>query len=348
MNLSDSRDTTHALPLAGGQPISSATANQAADWLTLLMSGEATDEDRQRWQQWRAAHADHERAWQHIEAVTGRLRVMEPKAAYKALSPYAPSSPGADAPRSPGRRKALHMLMWGGVACTTGLLASRTNTWQQVAADYRTSIGEQRSVTLDDGTQITLNTGSAINVRFDGTRRLVRLVVGEVLIVTGHATGGISPDTRPFVVETTQGDIRALGTRFNVRQWDGHTQVAVLESAVEITPRDATAQARVLRAGEQVAFTHSTLDTPLTVDDQAAAWSRGQIVADNVRLADFMADLGRYRPGLLRCDPAVANLRFSGVFPLHDTDRILATLPDVLPVQVKLRTRYWVTVEAAR
>ena len=93
--------------MAGGSPISEAVAQQAAEWLTLLMSGEATDEDRKRWQQWRMTHPDHERAWLHIEAVTGRLKVMKPQAAYKALSPYA----GPQALRSPGRRAALRALL---------------------------------------------------------------------------------------------------------------------------------------------------------------------------------------------------------------------------------------------
>ncbi len=88
-------DTHHARPMAGGQPISEATADQAAQWLTLLMSGEASHEERQRWQQWRAAHPDHERAWQHIEAITGRLKQMEPKAAYRTLSPYVAAPRGA-------------------------------------------------------------------------------------------------------------------------------------------------------------------------------------------------------------------------------------------------------------
>jgi transmembrane sensor len=312
------------------------------------MSGEATDEDQQRWQQWRAAHADHDRAWQHLEAVTGRLRQMEPKAAYKVLSPYTSPPAGTGAPGLAGRRKVLRLVMWSGVASATGLLASRTQTWQQTAADHRTGTGEQRSLMLDDGSQITLNTGSAINVRFDDTRRLVRLVGGEVLIVTGHAARGSSAETRPFIVETTQGAIRALGTRFAIRHLGGHAHVAVLENAVEIMPRDAPDQARVLQAGEHASFTRNTLDTLPGMDDQSEVWWRGQMVADNMRLADFLGNLSRYRPGLLRCDPAAADLRISGVFPLHDTDRILATLPSVLPVQVRLRTRYWVTIEAAR
>lgn len=331
--------TSLATPMAGGQPISEAVADQAAEWLTLLMSGEATDEDHRRLQQWRNAHPDHERAWKHIETVTGRFKVMEPQAAYKTLSPYSDL-------KSPARRRALNLLLWGGVIGVTGALASRTRTWQTVVADYRTPTGEQRTVALSDGTRILLNTASAIDVRFDGQRRLVRLVAGEVMIVTGHALVGGVADQRPFIVETDEGRIRALGTRFSVRQDDDRTSVAVLESAVEITPDDAAGQPLVLHTGERTTFTRRAIAAASPVTERDSAWTRGQIVADNVRLGDFLVDLARYRPGIVRCEPSVANLRFSGVFPLDDTDRILDTLPTVLPVEVRLRTRYWVTVEA--
>lgn len=326
--------------MAGGLPVSDLVADQAAEWLTVLMADDVSDEDRQRWQQWREAHPDHERVWRHIEAVTGRLKKLQPEAAYKALSAYADS-----APHSPARRKAIKLLLWGGIATSTGLLATRGQSWSQLA-DYHTSTGEQRTVMLDDGTHITLNTASAINVRFDDQQRVVRLVSGEVMVVTGHLIRQGLADTRPFIIETHEGSIRALGTRFTVRQRNDQTSVAVLESAVEITLDDPSAPPRRLQAGERVSFTRTVLDTPTAVDDQDSAWTRGQIIADNVRLGDFMADLSRYRPGLLRCDPAVADLHISGVFPLQDTDRILTSLHSVLPVQVQWRTRYWVTVTA--
>lgn len=344
MAASMAADPDHSAPVAGGKPISEAVAEQAADWLTLLMSGKATDADRRRWQHWRDGHPDHQRAWQHIEAVTGRLKRMESHAAYTALSPYA----GPEGLRRPGRRKALRLLLWGGIASTSGWLVSGVPIVQQMAADYRTLAGEQRTVTLADGTAVTLNTASAIDVRFDGRRRLLRLVAGEVLIVTGHALNNGAADPRSFVVETAEGHVRALGTCFTVRQRNDSTQVAVLESAVEITPHAAAGEPRLLRAGEQVTFTRASIDSSQPGDDQAAAWSRGQIVADEMRLGEFLDELGRYRTGIIHCAPAVADLRFSGVFPLHDTDRILATLPSVLPVQVTSRTRYWVAVEAAR
>lgn len=321
------------LDTAAALPFGERAADEAAEWLTLLMSGEATEDDRRRWQQWRRGHPDHERAWQHIESFSARLKGLHPAAAHAALA-----SGRAPAPR----RKALRALLWLGAAGATGVLASRTQTWQQTVADFRTGTGEQRDLSLPDGTRLTLGTASAIDVRFDDRRRLVRLVAGEVLIVTGHDR----PDSPPFVVDTAQGRIRALGTRFSVRQDEGRSRVAVLESAVEIAPADAAAVPVRLRAGERASFGRDEVGPIAAVDAQTTAWTLGQLIADDMRLDDFLAELGRYRPGIVRCDPAVAGLRLSGVFPLADTERILAMLPSVLPVQVRLRTRFWATVEA--
>lgn len=324
--------------MAGGQPISESVADAAAEWLTLLMSGEATDNERRRWQQWRTAHPDHERAWKHIEAVTSGLKTTGATATYQTLSPYA-------GPKAPGRRKALGLLVWGGLIGVTGVLvASRTQVWRQRVADYDTGTGEQRTVALSDGTRILLNTASAIDVRFDAQRRLVRLVAGEIMIVTGHAQFEGAPDDRPFIVQTQEGRVRALGTRFTVRQDEASTDVAVLESAVEITPAERAVELLVLHAGERIRFTRDGTGPRSALDEQDVAWTRGQIVADNVRLGDFLVNLARYRPGIVQCEAEVADLRVSGVFPLDDTDRILDTLTRVLPVQVRSHTRYWITV----
>ncbi|MDQ8022024.1 MAG: FecR domain-containing protein [Moraxellaceae bacterium] len=334
------------VPLAGGLPLAEAVADAAAQWLTTLMAEDATAEQRERFERWRQAHPDHDRAWQHIEAVCGRIKGLQPAAAYQALSPFARRDAAGPAVANPSRRNALRALCWVGALGGSGLLASRTQTWQQVAADYRTATGERRHIALDDGSEILLNTGSAIDVRFDGEQRLVRLVAGEVMVVTAHAARG-RRDERPFIVETAQGRVRALGTRFIVRQHGEQTLVSVLQSAVEISPQAGLGQTRVLQAGEQARFGRYRIDTPTPLTEQASAWTRGQIVADEMRLGDFLTELGRYRPGLLRCSPDVADLRLSGVFPLSDTNRALSTLPNVLPVTVLSRTRYWVTVEAA-
>lgn len=325
--------------MAGGLPLDEHIAQQAADWLTLLMSGEASEEDRCRWQSWRGAHPDHERAWLHIEAVMGRIRALEARAAYENLSPY-----GRQA--KPGRRRQLIGLLFiGGLAASTAWPVSRTDTWRQLAADYRTAPGELREIVLADSSRLTLNTDSAVDVRFDAHYRRIRLQVGEIFIATADALGKRA-DSRPFIVETAEGRVRALGTRFFVRQQLGRTIVSVLESAVELAPAQADEAARILEAGQSLAFSATGFELAGAGQGGGAqAWLRGQIVAEDMRLEDFLAELQRYRSGFVRCAPAVADLRFSGVFPLHDTDRILAALPKVLPVQVRRRTAYWVMVE---
>jgi transmembrane sensor len=81
--------------------------------------------------------------------------------------------------------------------------------------------------------------------------------------------------------------------------------------------------------------------------DASVVWLQGMLVADRQRLADFLADLGRYRPGFVQCAPEVADLRVVGAFPLADTDRVLAMLTEVLPVSVRYATPYWVRVGRA-
>lgn len=332
------RDT---LTLPSGRVITRATADAAADWLTMLMSGEADDAQQQQWRQWRQAHADHEAAWLHVEAVTSRMKSLERAPAYAALSPF-----GANGrPALAARRRATRLLLWGGIATGAGLLVSRTDAWHARTADYRSVTGQQRDVMLPDGTRLTLNTDSAVNLRFDDTQRRILLVEGEIMIATRHDTAMADP--RPLLVATNEGTIRSLGTRFTVRQRAGWTSVAVQESAVEIAPQAGSGNARLLRAGEQTRFSRDVVEPPHAADAHTDAWARGQLVADEQRLGDFLAEVGRYRSGILRVDPRIAGLRLSGVFPVADTDRILATLPSVLPVSVQWRTRYWATVVPA-
>lgn len=322
------------------QPIDEAVADQAVEWLTILMSGESTEQDRLAWRAWRAANPEHERAWCHIEAMAGQLKTLAPKSAYQILSPYARRS------ALNSRRTLLRSLFWGGLLAGSGLLVSRTSTWQEQLADHRTGTGEQRTLRLSDYTQVTLNTATAVDVRFDSNTRLLHLLAGEVMITTATAQGMQQADPRPFEVETAQGRIRALGTRFSVRLSDGLTVVAVQESSVQIRPARSE-QVQVLQAGQQAGFSSTQVDPFRPLSENDLAWAQGQIIADDLPLGDFIAELDRYRPGMLRCDPRVSGLRLSGVFPLQDTDRILATLPSVLPVRVRSRSRYWVLIEKA-
>ncbi|MCY1425657.1 Protein FecR [compost metagenome] len=68
------------------------------------------------------------------------------------------------------------------------------------------------------------------------------------------------------------------------------------------------------------------------------------LLAQNQPLGDFLRELSRYRSGLLRWEPALEALRVTGSFRLDDTDRVLALLAASLPLEVRSRTRYWITL----
>lgn len=347
---SDPRRLSSAAPLPGssiqapqalGRPLPAGVARAAAGWFALLQSGQASAADRVRWQRWLDEDADHGRAWAHLQAVTGALTGLNAGGAgYRSLSA---------APRA-ARRRLLGLFAGLGTAAGAGWLASRTPQWQQMAADYASGT-QRRRWTLPDGTDMLLGPGSAVALQFDGSERRLRLLAGEALFTTGHPAGTLGD--LPFVVETAHGRVRALGTRFMVRSNHAGARVAVFERAVELRTAGTGASARRLQAGEAMDFTRTGWGTVQPAGPADDAWSRGQLWVDNQRLDDFLAELNRYRPGWLHADPAVAGLRFSGVFPLDEggidgTDAVLAMLPGALPVQLRWRTRWWVVVEPAQ
>ncbi|WP_188590688.1 FecR domain-containing protein, partial [Achromobacter denitrificans] len=201
--------------------------------------------------------------------------------------------------------------------------------------------GERRRMELNDGTQLVLNTASAVDIDYTPRQRLLWLRAGEILLTTGHDP---SPVPRPFIVQTGQGAIRALGTRFLVRDEGDSVRVAVFDGAVEIRPASAGSAAILLPAGRQIVFTGRGAGPQAPADESAVSWEQGMLAARNWWLADLVDELARYRRGVLRCDPAVAGLRVSGAFPLNDVDASLRLLEKTLPVRVSRITPYWTTV----
>jgi len=304
---------------------------EAADWLVQLQSGSATESDHRAIQLWRNRSPQHALAWQRAEALLGDLRAVPGSLASDTFQRL-------NASKRVGRRQALHRLglfLLAGPALWT---AYRELPWQQWSADQHTAIGEQKNLTLPDGTQLLINTGSALNIAFNAKERRIKLLEGELLITTAK------DPLRSFIVETRHGTARALGTRFTVRVGDQGSQVAVTEGAVEMLPVHAT-HGLILKAGEQSTFTRDTAAQAKPLDTAALTWEHGMMVARNMRLADLLAELGRYRPGVLRCHDDVAGLSVSGAFPLKDTDASLRLLQDTLPIRVSSLTRYWVAIE---
>lgn len=322
-------------------------AERALEWLLELQGDDVAPEVVEAWKRWRAAHPDHERAWQRIESVKDRLRPLaSPVTSDIARAALAPpgsrrasgSTDSPDSSGSPKRRRAIKVLAVSLFAAGLAWCAREQTPWRQWAADHRTAVGERRSLTLADGTQLWLNTASAVNIEFDAAQRRVKLLAGEILVVTAKDPASTP---RPFLVETAQGTVQALGTRYVVRQRGDDTEVSVFEGKVEIRPNRHAGRAIVLPAGYRASYTADSVTSPAPAEGAGATWAEGFIVARSMRLDDFLAELGRYSSDALSCDPPLAGLRVSGSFPVDDIGKVLSALGATLEVRTEVVTRLW-------
>lgn len=318
-------------------PISSAVRDQAIAWFTLAQSGCMRADEQQQLQRWRQADSEHERAWQRLVGIPLGLQ----QRAAQLANPAARAALENTRPLSADRRRVLKTLAGLGLLGGAAWQLNESYWLQGQLADYHTAIGERVERRLADGTQIWLNTRTAVDVRFDAQSRLLLLRHGEVDILTAR-----DAQDRPFMVLTEQARLRPLGTRFSVRQEDGQTLLSVSHGRVVATARSGAGE-RIVEQGWRLRIDADGVAQPVQASAGDNAWTDGFIIAERMRLADFLVELGRYRPGILRCDPAVAELRLSGSFPLDDGERILAMLEKSLPVRVQQRTPYWVTVVPA-
>ncbi|KPA99589.1 MULTISPECIES: FecR domain-containing protein [Pseudomonas] len=314
-------------------PINPHILGEAADWLVQLHSGTATAADRLAIEQWRQRSAEHAQAWQRAEAVLGDFRNVPAGIVRDTLK-------RVERQQGLGRRQVLNRIGLLLLAAPIGVTWQR-GTWEQWTADQRTAVGEQKTLTLADGSQVLLNTDSSLDIAFSSQERRLILLSGEILVSTARDP---APTHRPFIVETPQGTARALGTRFNVRIDGQRSEVAVLEGAVELKTQ-VGGPGSTLQVGQRAGLQHSRIEPLENFDIASLTWDRGMLLARNMRLAQVLQELGRYRPGVLRCQSAVAELRVSGAFSLKDTDSSLQLLQNTLPLKVSRLTRYWVSVE---
>ncbi|WP_338581763.1 FecR domain-containing protein [Pseudomonas sp. MAG733B] len=315
--------------MAQAQPLDYATLEAAARWYVDLR-GEVPDEAvREAHRRWLDRDPRHVQAWERLSRLQDKLGQVTPAVARPTLA-------SARAKRRDVLKVLSILLMAGGA----GTLAWNTTSLPTLMADQRTGTGERRRVRLDDGSQLQLNTATAVDIRYSDTLREIRLLEGEIQIETA-----LDALARPFVVHTAEGSIRALGTRFVVRRDAEQSLVSVQEHAVEVRCADLSGPAVRVDAGQQLSFRRDAIDAVQRAAPQADAWTRDMLVVNDWRLGDFVRELQRYRPGHLGCEPAVAALRISGAFHLGSTDTVLDNLTSTLPVRIRRFSRFWTRVE---
>lgn len=245
------------------------------------------------------------------------------------------------APSKPARAVRVSGL-WPGIAlacCAMAVTAVWVINPVQSRQDMSSSIGQQSSLDLDDGSHVLLNTNTAIRFVNRLRSRELTLERGEALFSVKHST------LRPFHVYAGTAEIRDVGTQFSVRLLDGAdgadrgVSVAVLEGQVSVTS-SADAPPTLLTAHEALR-TNGTTVVPVTGSGAVTAmldWTERRLDFDATSISDVIDELQRYRKQpIVLADKRAGTFRVTGGFSIADPDQLLKTLPSVAPVTVTMK-----------
>ena len=294
----------------------------AADWVMRHRQGQLSPRDLEAFQRWQAAYPRHaaaasraDRAWQAtamLKRRAGYVRPQRPPRAHWMRRPLPASSAVA----------ALALGCW--------MLIAQPFWLKALNSDYHTDFGETRQITLADGSQVTLGSHSLLSIAYDDQTRLVRLTQGEAVFAPAPVN---EQEQRPFTVRAPGADITARGTRYLVgigNEREGWVGVLQHQVEVNLTPLqwDDAAGSAFLEQGNSLRFSAKGGLIPLNSrPDELASWQEGRLVFQRERLADAVARINRYRPGLVMVKgDALREARISAVMRLDNLDEALKHL----------------------
>lgn len=249
--------------------IAPAIAEQAVEWMIELQAPSVSAGTVEQWQRWLHQHPEHARAWQRVESFAERLSGLANHA------PIAHAALTATPTSNLDRRSALKVLVLAVASGTLAWNGRNTALWQNLNADYHSGVGEQRNVVLADGSQLLLNTDSAVDVRFDQAGRDLRLLRGEIQVNVVAA-----PALRPFRAQTGQGWVEAAQGRFLLRQESGYSRLAVRDGVVRLYPERLAGIS--VQAGQQLMFTRDQVGPLRTLSEADRAWTDGMLMASDM------------------------------------------------------------------
>jgi transmembrane sensor len=204
---------------------------------------------------------------------------------------------------------------------------------------FQTGPGEQRMVRLADGSQVTINTRSRLEVRIDRRHRGLRLLTGEAFFDV------VKDAARPFIVATDLGIARAVGTRFNVLVENERVEVSTEEGKVLVQPPDATSGGVLATAGTRATLARGVLQATIDRADlnRIDNWLAHRLEFDRVPLSQVLAEFSRYTPLPIRAaTPAVGAVSVSAVLKVGDIDALKATLDAAFGLDVVPQANEWV------
>lgn len=295
---------------------------QAIAWFVRLRAEDVSEEERQRFKQWLDQHPDHRLAYANVTKLwnTSELTTATQKTAQNMRRQETQ-------PARPVFRRFMRPTLFALMSATLLLLVNLPAITTYFLQDYSTRAGQQQRISLADGSNIVLNTASAIAVAYNANERRIRLLKGEVFL-------DVSPDPqRPFIVESEGISARAVGTQYLVHRQANGLEVSVLEGIVEV---DRLKHDPIQLHPQQQFRSHAKTAVEVVTDGPIdAAWLQGRLVLNNTPLSAALDEIARYHDGLLTIiNPSIENFKVSGSFDLKQPLTILETLEQTLPIKL--------------
>lgn len=337
------------------------SAQEAAHWLATLSDENCSEPERQQFFEWLrgsthnvdeflrlstlARHAGKRQLWpnQSIESLIAAARAS---ANVTALTPDEVDSAEART------RTIVPWAIAASLACVIAIGALLTNTRviDMFTGVYSTHVGEQRSIALEDGSVVELNSQSRLRTRFSSGLRSVELLEGEAIFRV------VKDPQRPFRVRTGATDIVAIGTAFNVNATEARTIVTVLEGRVRVNNRGEPPPDSAPKTGESVDFVELTVGEQVIVarahpivrvalndTQKVTSWTERRLIFEETTITAAASEFARYSPREIRIeDPQVGARKITGVFDATDPASLMEFLSSDETLEVRPTGDGWI------
>lgn len=295
-------------------------SGQAEHWFARLRASDCSEADRRAFDAWLAADSRHTAAYDETQRMWSSMDELAHEddiARWRNEAAHARQGPGM-----------LHRR-WGLVAAIAGLFllvagyAAKSYFGRSTTHRYAT-LQNIRNVTLPDGSTVTLNIETAIQVHIAPHSRTVLLGRGEAVFDVAHDAG------RPFRVLAGRTTMTDLGTRFDVDLDGAQTVITVLQGAVGVKEGVRTAE---ITSGEQLAIGTGEWNerrvNPITI----VGWIHGNLIFRATPLSEVVAEVNRYGPDhLVIADQSLERLKVSGEFRIGNTGALVRALESAFPI----------------
>lgn len=310
--------------------------DQASAWVVRLSDAAATEADWLALEDWLAQSPAHAAAYSEAEGLLAALdddRGALDAALTRASAAYARAAGSPLPQRTPAPNRRRRMVGAGlAVAAAVVACVAIAPALMGTTAVYVTAPGEQKTVTMSDGSTLVLNGGSRLTVRMTGRERSVVMDQAEAAFEVAHDA------SRPFRVTVGESRVEVLGTAFDIRRDSVSTRVAVTRGLVRISDLDDPSHNVRLSRGQSVERDDDDGALQVSVGvAETAGWRTGRLIYEDRPLSEVATDLNRAYATPIRLTGDVGALRFTGVLALDgDQTTTLRRLEAFMPVHAVL------------